>query len=159
MKKIIITSSFIFAFVVYTLQQYFGLSGTSTYVATNNSSSSVPVTASTTISSQPAELAQPIAQKKIYIDGSFVGSVADAYYGNIQVQATIQNGKITDVQFLQYPNDRNRSVEINTRAMPILKSEAISAQSANVDIVSGATDSSQAFVQSLYSALNQAKNI
>jgi len=92
-----------------------------------------------------------------YKDGTFNGSTADAYYGYIQVQATISSGKITDVQFLQYPSDRSRSVAINTVAMPNLKQEAIQAQSANVDIVSGATDSSQAFIQSLSSALSQAK--
>jgi uncharacterized protein with FMN-binding domain len=91
-----------------------------------------------------------------YKDGAYTGVVADAYYGNIQVQAVIQNGKITDVNFLQYPNDRRTSIEINTQAMPILRSEAIQVQSANVDIVSGATDSSIAFRQSLSSALNQA---
>ena len=92
-----------------------------------------------------------------YKDGEYTGSVADAYYGNIQVKATIQNGKISDVQFLQYPSDRHQSVQINTSAMPILKQEAITAQSSNVDIVSGATDSSQAFIQSLAYALNLAK--
>ncbi len=92
-----------------------------------------------------------------YKDGTYTGSVADAIYGNIQVQATIQNGKITDVQFLQHPSDRSTSVAINIYAMPNLRQEAITAQSANVDTVSGATDSSQAFVQSLSSALTQAK--
>ena len=92
-----------------------------------------------------------------YKDGSYTGSVASAFYGNIQVRATIQSGKITDVQFVQYPNDRTRSIAINTLAMPNLKREAIQAQSANVNIVSGATDSSNAFIQSLSSALSQAK--
>jgi len=92
-----------------------------------------------------------------YKDGTYTGSSADAFYGNIQVQAVISGGKITDVQFLQYPNDRSRSIAINTLAMPNLKQEAIQAQSANVNIVSGATDSSNAFVQSLSSALSQAK--
>lgn len=94
----------------------------------------------------------------MYADGTYTGSVADAYYGNLQVQATIQNGKIVNVQFLQYPNNRNHSIQVNNMAMPILKSEAISSQSANVDIVSGATASSQAFMQSLDSILAQAKN-
>ncbi|MBI5613770.1 FMN-binding protein [Candidatus Gottesmanbacteria bacterium] len=89
-------------------------------------------------------------------DGSYVGSVADAIYGNIQVKATIQNGQLSDVVFLQYPNDRDRSIEINTFAMPILKREAIAAQSAEVDVVSGATDSSIAFTESLTSALSKA---
>ena len=92
-----------------------------------------------------------------YKDGTYSGSSADAFYGTIQVQAVISGGKITDAKFLQYPSDRSRSVAINTLAMPNLKQEAIQAQNANVDIVSGATLSSQAFVQSLSSALAQAK--
>lgn len=92
-----------------------------------------------------------------YKDGSYTGSVADAQWGYIQVKAIIQNGKITDVQFLQYPNERTRSVEINNYADPQLTSEAIQAQSANVDIITGATDTSEAFVQSLSDALAQAK--
>lgn len=92
-----------------------------------------------------------------YKNGTYTGSPGDAFYGNIQVQAVISGGRITDIQFIQYPNDRTRSIAINTLAMPNLKQEAIQAQSANVDIVSGATDSSNAFIQSLQSALTQAK--
>jgi uncharacterized protein with FMN-binding domain len=92
-----------------------------------------------------------------YKDGTYTGSVADAVWGNVQVQAVIQHGRITSVQFLQYPNDRNHSIMINGYADPQLSSEAIQAQSANVDTVTGATDSSQAFIQSLSAALAQAK--
>ncbi len=94
----------------------------------------------------------------MYKDGTFTGDAADAFYGNIQVSATISNGKITNVKFLQAPGDRNRSVQINSYADPILAQEAIAGQTANVDIVSGATDSSQAFIQSMQSALNKAKS-
>lgn len=90
-------------------------------------------------------------------NGMYTGSVADALYGPLQVKAVIRNGKIVDVQFLQYPNDRGNSVEINTYAMPLLKQEAIQTQSANVDVISGATDSSYAFRQSLQTALAQAQ--
>lgn len=92
-----------------------------------------------------------------YKDGTYTGNSADAFYGNIQVQAVISGGKITDVQFLQHPSDATRSIAINTLAMPELSQEAIQAQNANVNIVSGATDSSNAFIQSLSSALTQAK--
>lgn len=92
-----------------------------------------------------------------YKDGTYTGNAADAYYGNIQVKAVIQGGKITDVIFLQYPNDRSNSVRINTQAMPYLKQEAIQAQSAEVDTVTGATDTSIAFQQSMRTALAQAK--
>lgn len=91
-----------------------------------------------------------------YKDGTYVGNVSDAFYGYVQVQVTISGGKITDVQFLQYPNDRNTSVYINQQAMPYLKQEAIAAQSANVAGVSGATQTSRAFIESLQSALNKA---
>ena len=93
-----------------------------------------------------------------YVDGQYVGDVTDAFYGNVQVQATVSGGKLTNVQFLSYPNDRGHSVMINSQAMPLLVSEAIQTQNANVNIISGATDTSQAFIQSLGSALSQAKS-
>jgi uncharacterized protein with FMN-binding domain len=83
--------------------------------------------------------------------------VADAQWGYIQVRVVIQGGAISDVQFLQYPNERERSVLINNYADPQLTSEAIQAQSASVDIVTGATDTSEAFIQSLTDALGQAQ--
>lgn len=91
-----------------------------------------------------------------YKNGTYTGSVADAFYGNVQVQVTISGGNITDVQFLQYPSDRSTSIYINSQAMPLLKQEAIQAQSAQVSGVSGATATSGAFIQSLGSALSQA---
>ena len=115
--------------------------------------SSVPQTQAT---AQPT--AQPTAAPTgKYKNGSYAGSVADAFYGNIQVQAVITNGKITDVIFLQYPNDNRTSQYINSQADPMLKQEAIQVQSAQVDIISGASASSQAFQQSLADALAQAK--
>lgn len=92
-----------------------------------------------------------------YEDGTYTGSVADAQWGYVQVQVVIQAGRITNVQFLQYPNDRSRSIEINQFADPELVQEAIQAQSAQVDVISGATDSSVAFMQSLSDALSQAR--
>lgn len=92
-----------------------------------------------------------------YKDGGYVGSSADAFYGNVQVKAIVTNGKISDVQFLSYPNDHGHSVQINSYATPRLRNEAIQVQSANVDIVSGATATSEAFQQSLQSALSQAQ--
>ena len=83
--------------------------------------------------------------------------MADAQWGYIQVKAVIAGGKITDVQFLQYPNERQYSVQVNSYADPQLTQEAIQAQSAQVDIITGATDSSEAFMQSLSDALSQAQ--
>jgi len=100
----------------------------------------------------------PPKPKGRYRNGAFTGDIMDAYYGNVQVDAVIKGGGVSDVQFLDHPQDRSRSIAINEYAMPILTSEAIQAQSANVDVVSGATATSDAFVQSLRSALAQAKN-
>ncbi len=91
-----------------------------------------------------------------YKDGTYTGSPEDAFYGTIQVQATVSGGKLSNVQFLQAPNDRGTSIMINQQADPMLAQEAIQAQSPQVSIVSGATDSSQAFIQSLAAALSQA---
>jgi uncharacterized protein with FMN-binding domain len=74
----------------------------------------------------------------------------------VQVQIAVSGGKILDVQALQLPSDRSRSARISQYAAPILRSEAIQAQSARVDIVSGATYTSRAYAQSLASALKQA---
>ncbi|HVN26612.1 MAG TPA: FMN-binding protein [Candidatus Paceibacterota bacterium] len=93
----------------------------------------------------------------LYKNGTYTGTAADAFYGTIQVSAVISGGKLTDVKFLQYPNDPGHTAEVSREALPQLKQEAITAQSATVDIVSGATQDSQAFQQSLASALAQAK--
>lgn len=102
----------------------------------------------------PAPVSTPQGQ---YIDGTYTGSPENAFYGMVQVQVTVSGGKIANVQFLSYPNDRSTSLFINQQATPILAQEAIQAQSANVNGVSGASDTSAAFVQSLSSALVQAK--
>lgn len=118
-------------------------------------SSPVPASSTPPISSQGSSMMPQMMG--VYKNGTYTGSVADAYYGYIQVQAVIQNGRIADVIFLQYPNDNGTSLSINSQAMPLLKQEALQAQSAQVDIISGASDSSMAFQQSLASALLQAK--
>ena len=105
-----------------------------------------------------ASAASAATSTTAYKDGTYTGTSADALYGYIQVKATVSGGKLTDVAFLQYPNDQHESIEINTRAMPVLKQEAIQAQTAQVDGVSGATDTSQAFIESLNAALNQARS-
>lgn len=91
-----------------------------------------------------------------HADGVYTGPSADAYYGIIQIQALVQGGQLTALKVLKYPSDRRTSVSINRQALPMLRDEAISAQSANVDIISGATLTSRAFIQSLGGALKKA---
>ncbi|MHB8710103.1 MAG: FMN-binding protein [Minisyncoccota bacterium] len=111
-------------------------------------------------SANSTQITVPAPQKPVgrYVDGSYTGNSADAYYGIVQIKIAVQNGRLAGVQFLQYPSDRDTSRFINSQAMPLLTQEAIQAQSAQVDGVSGATDTSQAFVQSLASALSRAKS-
>ena len=91
--------------------------------------------------------------------GQYTGQDITTRFGDVQVQITISNGLITDVQAPLLPSDRARSVEISQTAGPILHDEALKAvlaRTAQIDIVSGATYTSDAYVQSLQSAINQA---
>ena len=90
-------------------------------------------------------------------DGTYTGPAADAYYGTVQVQVTVQSGQITTLKVLRYPSDRRTSIFINRQALPMLRDEVISAQSARIDIISGATLTSEAFIQSLSGALGQSQ--
>jgi uncharacterized protein with FMN-binding domain len=102
----------------------------------------------------------PIAvrgKEAIYKDGSYAGSVEDAIYGNYQIRAVVTGGRISDIIPLLYPNDNHTSIAINQQAFGILRMEALQAQSAKVDIVTGASDSAPAFKRSLETALKEAK--
>ena len=90
-------------------------------------------------------------------DGTYRGPVVDAYYGLMQIEAVIRQGRLATIHVLRYPNDRRTSIYINHQALPMLRDEVIRAQSAHVDIVSGATLSSHAFIQSLGAALEKAR--
>lgn len=116
-------------------------------VPTNTPQVSVPNT-----SGQPAQNGQ-------YKDGTYTGPEVDVNFGLVQVQAVIRNGKISDIQFLEYPTDRRTSRRINTFAVPILQREAVQAQSASVNLITGATLTSEGFEMSLQAALNQAKGV
>ena len=84
------------------------------------------------------------------------GTVAQTRWGPVQVQLTVASGKITDVAVVQYPNGNGRDEEINARALPILIQETLDDQSARIDMVSGATVTSDGYLESLQSALDQA---
>ncbi len=119
--------------------------------------SPLPASTATNIDVAPTTTAA-VSASSLYKDGTFTGPQVDVFYGQVQVQVLIQNGKIADVRFLDYPHDRRTSVEINSQVMPWLTQEAIQAQSANVDLISGATLTSEGFVNSLQAALQSAKN-
>jgi uncharacterized protein with FMN-binding domain len=151
MKKLVLSMVVIVAFALYSVY----IRSTKTEKA-----STVPITTplilSTPSSSQVNVTDTSIVHTGKYKDGMYTGKSVDVFYGFIQVKAVVQNGQLTDVQMLRQPDDRGESIEINSVAMPILQKEAIQAQTTKIDIVSGATDSSQGFIQSLDSALSQA---
>ncbi|MBV1853920.1 FMN-binding protein [Catellatospora tritici] len=86
----------------------------------------------------------------------FDGSVAHTRWGDVQVRITVDGGRITDVQVLTHPDGNRRDQQINDYALPILHDEAIAAQSADIDTVSGATVTSDGYRESLQAAIDAA---
>jgi len=84
------------------------------------------------------------------------GDSTDTRWGPVQVQITVANRTITDVKVVDYPSGNRRDEEINAQALPILVQETLDAQSAHIDMVSGATVTSEGYLGSLQSALDQA---
>jgi len=89
-------------------------------------------------------------------DGTYTGDATMTRYGAVQVQISVQGGAVVDAGVTQVPWSDRRDQEINSRAVPILNQEAVDAQSAQIDMVSGATYTSEGYTQSLQSALDQA---
>lgn len=87
---------------------------------------------------------------------TYTGTAVLTRFGNVQVQITVTSGKLSAVTVLQVPNSNGKDQQINSRAVPILNREAIAAQSSAIDMVSGATYTSQGYITSLQSALDQA---
>lgn len=124
------------------------------HTSTNKTSSAatVPSTSGPTTTSSPsASSSSRSSDSKTY-----TGSVAQTRWGPVQVKITVQSGKITKVTVLQQPNGNPNDAEINSYALPILINETTQAQSADIDMVSGATVTSQGYLQSLQAALDEA---
>ncbi|MGC8634948.1 MAG: FMN-binding protein [Candidatus Limnocylindrales bacterium] len=132
------------------------------------SASAVPGAATPPAGVSPAATAQPAqgqspapspasaAQGSPLKAGQFAGPVVQIPFGNVQVQVTIRGGRIVDIQPLQMPAAHALSQQIAQYAAPILREEALQAQSAQIDLVSGATYTSEAYAQSLQGAIDQA---
>ncbi|MDR3472756.1 MAG: FMN-binding protein [Devosia sp.] len=142
--------------------------GTATVLSDASPATSLPALPRPRPAAAPqAAIAQPspqVAQAAVtastqngqFRDGTYKGSSANAYYGRVQVSAVVSGGQLVSINVLQYPNDRRTSRYINGQALPRLEQEAIQAQSARVDTVSGATLTSNAYRQSLAAALSAA---
>jgi uncharacterized protein with FMN-binding domain len=115
------------------------------------SSSTTPSTGTSSPSPSSSKSSSTASTTKTY-----TGSVAQTRWGPVQVQITIKGGTITKVDVVQQPNGNPRDVEINDQALPILIQDTLDAQSAKIDMVSGATVTSTGYLQSLQSALDEA---
>jgi uncharacterized protein with FMN-binding domain len=87
---------------------------------------------------------------------TITGDAADTRYGPVQVKITVTNGRLTSVDVIEYPTESPRDVQINSYAIPQLDQEALAAHSAQIDMISGATYTSQGYITSLQSALDKA---
>lgn len=137
-----------------------GSSGTSPQSGSAPSTSSPPSSAPSSAKSS-APSSAPAAPKSsapapAATTKTVTGDAADTRYGPVQLAVTFNGKKITQIQVLEYPTETGRDQEINSYAIPQLNQQAMSAQSANIDGVSGATYTSQGYQQSLQSAIDKA---
>ena len=91
-----------------------------------------------------------------YADGTYTGSTVSNRFGDVQVQVTISGGQLVDVTALQLPDGDRHSASISSQVEPWLREAALTAQSAQIDLVSGATYTSRSYAESLQSALDAA---
>jgi uncharacterized protein with FMN-binding domain len=117
---------------------------TSTAVTSAQSSAIAPVTSGSGTSSDSST------------STTSTGDPASTRWGPVQVEITVSGGTITDVAVVDYPTGNGKDQQINARALPVLVQETLDAQSADIDMVSGATVTSDGYVESLQSALDEA---
>ena len=119
--------------------------------------SEVPTVAQTGVHVSPTtpSAAPPTAGSGTASTATITGSAVSTRFGPVQVQITLSGTTITAATAVEFPSSDNRSAKINARAVPVLQQESVSAQSAKIDAVSGASYTSAGYVQSLQSALDQ----
>jgi uncharacterized protein with FMN-binding domain len=156
MKKIVLW--FMSTLTVVMLLFGYHTSTSSTAAASAESSVVAPVSSSTgtTDSGTSAAAGSTSAPSSSSAATTVTGAAASTKYGPVQVEITVANGTVTDVSVIDYPSNNGKDQQINARALPVLVQETLKAQSANIDMVSGATYTSDGYVQSLQSALDQA---
>jgi uncharacterized protein with FMN-binding domain len=89
-------------------------------------------------------------------DGTYTGDAVETRWGTVQVEITVENGKITSADAVQFPSENPKDQQINAYAVPALNAEVVQAQSASIDAVSGATVTSGGYIESLQSAIDAA---
>ncbi len=121
------------------------------------SPSSTPSSSANTSSQTSSSVSSSSSQSGNYKDGTYKGDAAETPYGTVQIAVVINGGKITDVNFLQMPNDFGHTQEVTAMSEPLLKHSTLSSQNSNVDFISGATSTCYGYQESLQAALDQAK--
>jgi uncharacterized protein with FMN-binding domain len=125
--------------------------------APSTSASAAPApSASASASASAAPAPSESASTAGAVDGTYTGSAVNTRYGPAQVQVVIAGGQISDVIVLQRQQNDQKSNQISSRAVPTLRQQVLTAQSANVAGVSGATYTSASYLQSVQSALDAA---
>jgi uncharacterized protein with FMN-binding domain len=126
------------------------------YHTSRNESSVAVATSAPAASGASGSAAAPQSATGSTAPGTFTGDSVMTRWGAVQVEITVADGKITAVQAVEYPQENPRDRQINAYALPVLAQEVTQAQSAQIDVVSGATVTSDGYIQSLQSALDQA---
>ena len=143
------------------LFSYHTSQGASTTVASsieqlNNSTASSTDSGSSGTSSTDTSGSSGSSGSSSSASKTYAGDTVQTQFGPVQVQITVSGGTITKSEVLQVPWGNGRDQEINSQAVPILNSEAVQSQSAQIDMVSGASFTSNGYITSLQSAIDQA---
>jgi uncharacterized protein with FMN-binding domain len=117
-----------------------------------------PSSAGSDTSASPSPASTPSAAGAGLKEGQFTGQDVSMRFGDVQVKITVSGGRITDISALQMPFDRQRSQDISDYVRQPLHDEVLQAQSAQIDTISGATYTSDAYAQSVQSVLDQARH-
>jgi uncharacterized protein with FMN-binding domain len=153
-KKIIGTSLSVAVAIAMVIDGYIVFFKGNQQTAADNSKTKTQVSSSKKASASSSAKKNSQGQ---YKDGTYTGAATSTRWGDVQVQITVANGKMSTVNVLQSPNSENKSIQINQQALPTYKTEAISAQSSKIQQISGATETYKGFTGSLQDALNQAE--
>lgn len=129
-----------------------------TTAAATTATSRAPGTTASTVASSSATTSTTRASTTVTMkDGTYTGVSSTTRWGPVQVQITVAGGRISAVDVPSYPRNDNKSASINARAVPTLVRSTLTAQSASVSNVSGATYTSMSYRTSLQSAIDAAR--
>nr|WP_206070332.1 FMN-binding protein [Knoellia sp. DB2414S] len=132
------------------------VAGSSSSGSSDSSSSSGSVSGSSSSDSPSSSSSGSSSSGTSSGSTTYSGDTVQTRWGPVQVQITVENGTITKSEAVVYPNGNHEDAQINGYALPILDQEVVQQQSASIDMVSGATVTSEGYLQSLQSAIDQA---